>query len=101
MMMNQQPVGNGGFSPQQPPPFQSRGQAFGEGMVGGQLSAPPSMLEQAAKFNAQVPQTYRPSGSMNGMSANQYQNTLGGQFQNPNGISQDYYQTKRYFPQGQ
>jgi len=94
-------TGNGGFGGQpQPPPFQSRGQAFGEGMVGGQVTAPPSMLEAAARYNAAVPRAYHPSGSMNGMSQGQYQNTLGGQFSNPNGIAQDYYQTKRYF-QGQ
>lgn len=84
----------------QSPPVSGRNQEFGGGMIGGQVSAPPSMQEMAARYNASVPTSYHPSGSPNGMGMAQYQQTLGGAFGAPNGISIDSYETKRYFQGG-
>jgi hypothetical protein len=73
-----------------PPPIYSRTKAFSEGGSSGLQSA-------AARYNAQVPKTYRPSGSMNGISASQYELTMGGAFGTANGQALDTYKTKRYF----
>ncbi len=66
-------------------------------MVHGQVAAPPSLQDEAARYNAQVPREYKPGGSLNGMSGEQYENTLGGAFRNPNGSAMDTYATKKYF----
>lgn len=73
-----------------PPPIYSRVKAFGEGTSGGGQSA-------AARYNAMVPKKYAPSGSMNGISASQYELTMGGAFGTANGQAMDTYKTKRYF----
>jgi hypothetical protein len=82
---------------QQVPAIANRNEAFGTGLVGGQVQAPPSLQEEAARYNAEVPRAYRPSGSGNGMSSGQAQATLGGAFANPNGSALDTWATKRYF----
>jgi hypothetical protein len=82
---------------QQVPAIANRNEAFGAGLVGGQVQAPPSLQAEAARYNASVPQEYRPSGSLNGMSQEQYQATLGGAFANPNGSAMDTWSTKKYF----
>ena len=74
-----------------------RTQQFGEGMIHGQVAPPPSLQETAARYNASVPREYRPSGTLNGMSNEQYENTLGGAFANPNGSALSTWQVKRYF----
>ena len=79
------------------PAVQNRNAAFGEGLTGGQIAAPPSLQEESARFNSMVPHAYRPSGSANGMSSGQAQATLGGAFANPNGSALDTYATKKYF----
>ena len=56
-----------------PAPVQNRNAAFGEGLTGGQIAAPPSLQEESARFNSMVPHAYRPSGSANGMSSGQAQ----------------------------
>ena len=80
-----------------PAPVQNRNAAFGEGLTGGQVAAPPSLQAEAARYNEMVPHAYRPSGTSNGMSAGQAQATLGGAFSNPNGSALDTYNTKKYF----
>ncbi len=80
-----------------PTPVQNRNAAFGEGLTGGQIAAPPSLQEESARFNSMVPRAYRPSGTSNGMSAEQAEATLGGAFGNPNGSALDTWMTKRYF----
>ena len=79
------------------PAIMNRNRAFGEGLVGGQIAAPPSLQEESARFNSMVPHAYRPSGTSNGMSSGQYRATLGGAFANPNGSALDTWATKRYF----
>lgn len=81
------------------PAYANRNQAFGEGMVHGQVAPPPSLQDEAARYNAEVPRAYRPSGSFNGMAQGQYENTLGGAFRNPNGSAMDTYATKKFFEQ--
>ena len=80
-----------------PAPVQNRNAAFGEGLTGGQIAAPPSLQAESARFNSMVPHAYRPSGSANGMSSGQAQATLSGAFANPNGSALDTYATKKYF----
>ena len=58
----------------------NRNEAFGAGLVGGQVQAPPSLQEEAARYRAATPREYKPSGSFNGMAQGQYENTLGGAF---------------------
>ena len=82
-----------------PPPVQNRNEAFGEGLLHGAENPSPSLQAEADRFNAAVPQHYKPSGSGNGMSSEQYQTTLGGAFANPNGSALDTYATKKYFEQ--
>jgi hypothetical protein len=82
---------------QKVPAIANRNEAFGAGLVGGQVQAPPSLQEEAARYNSGVPHEYRPSGSLNGMAADQYQATLGGAFSNQNGSAEDTWSTKKYF----
>ncbi len=82
---------------EQVPAVYNRNAAFGEGLIGGQVQPPMSLQAEASRFNAQVPRAYRPTGSFNGMSQAQYENTLGGAFANPNGNALDTWMTKRYF----
>lgn len=77
-------------------PIQNRNQAFGSGMIGGQAMYGNSLAQEAAKYNAQVPRTFRPSDSPNGMSAEQYQQTLGGSFPTENGIAEKQYDVWKY-----
>ena len=80
------------------PSVMSRSTAFGEGMGGGQQENPSaSLTSEAARYNAQVPKAYRPSGSLNGIGIEQYKRTLGGSFPTNNGSSESTYETKRYF----
>lgn len=78
------------------PPIYNRNKAFGEGMIGGQALYGASLAREAARYNAEVPQAYRPSSSGNGMSARQYQATLGGAFPNSNGVADNQYQVWKY-----
>jgi hypothetical protein len=82
---------------QYPPSAEGRNQNFGAGMMGGQIDPSPSLQETARRFNAQIPTSYRPSGTSNGMSADQFQATLGGMFPTQNGSATDTYQTKKYY----
>lgn len=82
---------------QQPPAIANRNRMFGEGMIHGQVEPPQSLQEEASRFNASVPTEYRPSGSLNGMAQDQYENTLGGSFKPMNGSALDTWSTKRYF----
>lgn len=79
------------------PAVQNRNEAFGHGLVGGQVQPPPSLMAEAARYSAETPHEYRPSGSLNGMSSEQYQATLGGAFENQNGSALDTWSTKKYF----
>lgn len=97
------------------PAVSNRASQFGSGMIGGQATAPPSLAQRAQQYNAMVPRSVTPTGSLNGLSNNQYQTTLGGilpvgngvnqrqyqetmggRFRNPNGISDSNYQIQRY-----
>ena len=80
-----------------PAPVQNRNAAFGEGLVGGQIAAPPSLQAESARFNSMVPHAYRPRGTSNGMSSGQAQATLGGAFANQNGSAMDTWTTKKFF----
>jgi hypothetical protein len=82
---------------QQEPPVEGRNQHFGAGMVGGQLAPPQSLQDLAARYRAQTPTGYRPSGTSNGMSADQYQATMGGMYGNSNGSSADTWSTMKFF----
>jgi hypothetical protein len=78
------------------PPFENRNSAFGGGMIGGQAMYGNGLAQEAARYNAQVPHAYRASGSMNGMSAHQYQDTLGGAFPTMNGLAKNNYDVMKY-----
>lgn len=78
------------------PPISNRNSEFGSGMVGGQAMYGNSLAQEAARYNAQIPHAYRASGSMNGMSARQYQTTLGGSFPTMNGLAADNYEVMKY-----
>lgn len=82
---------------QQIPAVQNRNEAFGQGLTGGQVMPPPSLQEDAARYNSETPTVYRPSGSGNGMSAGQAEATLGGALGVGNGSAEDTWSTKRYF----
>jgi len=77
----------------------SRTQEFGGGMLGGtsMYSPSPGLMADAQRFNAQVPKRYVPNGSSSGVSAGQYQATMGGAFRTQNGASDSTYATKKYF----
>lgn len=79
------------------PPVEGRGQHFGAGMVGRQIDPPQSLQDLAARYKAQTPTRYRPSGTSNGMSADQFQGTMGGLFPVQNGVASDQYETQKYF----
>lgn len=79
------------------PAYANRNQSFGEGMVHGQVAAPQSLQEEAARYGAQVPTEYRPSGSLNGMAADQYEATIGGSLAVQNGSASDTWRTKKFF----
>jgi hypothetical protein len=79
-----------------PPPVSGRGQHFGEGMLsGGEVS--PGLQQLAARYKAQTPTAYQPGGTSNGMSADQYQATLGGKFPVQNGVATDQYNTQKFY----
>jgi len=79
-----------------PPPVTGRGAEFGGGMLsGGEVS--PGLAQMAQRYKAQTPTSYRPSGTSNGMSAGQFQATLGGLFAVQNGSATDTYNTKKYY----
>jgi hypothetical protein len=82
---------------QYPPSVEGRNQHFGAGMIGGQVDPSPGLQETARRFNAQTPTSYKPNGSSSGMSADQYQATLGGMFPTANGMAQSTYATKKYY----
>lgn len=83
---------------QQLPPFpvSGRSQHFGEGMLSGS-EVSPGLAEMAKKYKAETPTSYKPSGSSNGMSAGQYQATLGGLFGVQNGSATDTYNVKKFY----
>lgn len=56
-----------------------------------------SLLQLAARYKAQTPTSYKPGGTSNGMSAGQFQATLGGMFPVQNGSASDTYNTKKYY----
>ena len=79
-----------------PFPVTGRGQHFADGMLsGGEVS--PGLQQLAARYKAQTPTSYRPSGTSNGMGADQFQATLGGLFPVQNGMATDTYNTKKYY----
>jgi hypothetical protein len=84
---------------QEPPPsaVEGRSQHFGSGMVAGQVMPSQSLQETARRYNAQTPTGYKPNGSASGMSAEQYQSTLGGMFPTANGMAETTYNTKKYY----
>jgi hypothetical protein len=80
----------------QPPPVEGRGAHFGAGLLsGGEVS--PGLAEMARRYKAETPTSYRPGGTSNGMSAGQFQATLGGLFPVQNGSATDTYNTKKYY----
>lgn len=64
-------------------------------LSGGEVS--PGLQQLAARFNAQTPTSYRPSGTSNGMAADQFEATMGGMFPTQNGSAESTYKTKKYF----
>lgn len=64
-------------------------------LSGGEVS--PGLQEMAQRYKAQTPTAYQPSGTSNGMSADQFQATLGGMFPVQNGSASDTYNTKKYY----
>jgi hypothetical protein len=89
---------------EQMPPVSGRGQHFGEGMLSGSgisgAEISPGLAQMAARYAAQTPTSYRPSGTSNGMGADQFKNTLGGMFPVQNGSASDTYETKKYYGSG-
>jgi hypothetical protein len=79
------------------PAVANRSQEFGTGLVGGQVSPPESLQQEATRYNAATPKVYQPSGSGIGMSSSQAQATFGGLFGVGNGSSAQTWETKRYF----
>ena len=53
-------------------------------------------LEQQS-IAAQQPRGIRPTGTMNGMAAGQFQTTMGGMFRTQNGEASSTYDTGKYF----
>ena len=81
---------------QAPPPVSGRSAHFADGLLsGGEIS--PGLAQMAARYKAQTPTSYKPGGTSNGMSANQFQATLGGLFPVQNGSASDTYNTKKYY----
>ena len=81
---------------QMPPPVEGRGQHFAAGMLsGGEVS--PGLQQLAARYKAQTPTSYKPGGTSNGMSAGQYQATLGGKFPVQNAVATDQYNTQKFY----
>jgi hypothetical protein len=56
----------------------------------------PGLTETQQTSNAQVPRTVAPSSSGNGMSAGQFDATLGGAFPNSNGMAPNQYQVAKF-----
>ena len=80
----------------QSPPVSGRSAHFADGLLsGGEVS--PGLAQMAQRYKAQTPTSYRPSGTSNGMSAGQFQATLGGLFAVQNGSASDTYSTKKYY----
>jgi hypothetical protein len=78
------------------PPVSGRGDHFAAGMLSGGESSP-GLQQLAARYKAQTPTSYKPGGTSNGMSAGQFQATLGGLFPVQNGSASDTYNTKKYY----
>jgi hypothetical protein len=66
-------------------------------LSGGEVS--PGLQQLAARYKAMTPTSCRPSGTSNGMSADQFQ-ALGGMFPVQNGSATDTYNTKKYYSGG-
>jgi hypothetical protein len=75
-----------------------RGQHFGLGMTEapGTMDSP-GLQQAAARYKAQTPTGYVPTGSASGISADQYQATMGGRLKNSNGSAADTWETKKWF----
>lgn len=56
----------------------------------------PGLAEEQAASNARIPHSVAPSTSGNGMSAGQYQQTLGGAFPVQNGIAKNQYDVAKF-----
>jgi hypothetical protein len=80
--------------PQSAPAYQNRNEAFGEG--GGPVASP-GLAQQQQSENAQGPARVRPTGSGNGMSADQAEATMSGQLPTANGQAQSTYTSKKWF----
>jgi hypothetical protein len=69
---------------------------FGEQASAGVGIFSPGLQETQQTANARVPRSIMPSMSGNGMSSEQYQQTLGGQMPVDNGMAASQYQTARF-----
>ena len=78
------------------PAVQDRNTAFGQGVVGGQVQPPPSLMETASRYNSEVPNQFRPSVTGNGMSASQKQATYSGMYRTTNGQADDTYELAKF-----
>jgi hypothetical protein len=58
-----------------------------------------SLQDLAARYRAQTPSSYRPSGTMNGMSSDQFEATMGGMMPVQNGSAEDTYAGKKWYEQ--
>lgn len=56
----------------------------------------PGLSEQQEAYNRRFPRAFRPSSSLNGMSADQYEQTLGGAFPVQNGIAKNQYDVAKF-----
>lgn len=80
----------------QPQAYQNRNEAMNEGINGGP-TASPGLAQQQQSMAAEQPRGIRPSGTMNGMAAGQFQATMGGMFATQNAQAESTYDTKKYF----
>jgi hypothetical protein len=81
-------------------PVSGRSAHFGAGLLSGSESSP-GLQASAQRFMASVPTSYRPSGSGNGMSAEQATATMSGQLPVQDGQSDSTYLSKKWFgPRG-
>jgi hypothetical protein len=70
---------------------------FGEqASAGSGVFGSPGLADEQAAANAAVPRSVTPSISGNGMSSEQYQQTLGGQMPTDNGMAAKQYSISKY-----
>ena len=69
---------------------------FGEQASAGVGIFSPGLQQDQAEYSARIPRSVTPSMSGNGMSSEQFQETLGGSMPVNNGMAANQYQTARF-----